>query len=484
MMDQSSGRSHLPLVDGQKELNGGSTKANLDKIKKQLSAGAATMLLQGRLFKRSETLRKWNQRWFTLDPSTARMDYRIQRGDPSPKGIIIFDADSTITMSPLNIHGSRMYDGCCFYIGTPNKEEYFLCADTPVAARAWVAALRAAALVLKAHKEAVSSLSGNGSAKLGTVAAVIAAANATAKEAAEEIAAEMQTSMRTELNSRFPQKVKVMDDLCVMKETLRVKDEELYQLAKELRAKDLTIKELADRLSETAEAANAAASAAQSMDKERKAARAEAEHLHNELDERLGAVAIELRTIDERCLEALKARDSALHEAQTWRKELAKAREHVVIMEAAVLRAEESARQAVAEGEEKLKFFRETRSAPTASEERNIPEDEILKAEFKSTGLTMSEMVDHRVSNVQTIIYASCNPVNTNAVPLQQVMEDAAPIRSLEDTSALTPGVDFSAEALLVAAVEHRMTVNGTANQTHESQSADRDVIPEVSDAS
>ncbi|KAJ7215297.1 hypothetical protein O6H91_Y472600 [Diphasiastrum complanatum] len=469
MMDQSSGRSHLPLVDGQKELNGGSTKANLDKIKKQLSAGAATMLLQGRLFKRSETLRKWNQRWFTLDPSTARMDYRIQRGDPSPKGIIIFDADSTITMSPLNI---QMYDGCCFYIGTPNKEEYFLCADTPVAARAWVAALRAAALVLKAHKEAVSSLSGNGSAKLGTVAAVIAAANATAKEAAEEIAAEMQTSMRTELNSRFPQKVKVMDDLCVMKETLRVKDEELYQLAKELRAKDLTIKELADRLSETAEAANAAASAAQSMDKERKAARAEAEHLHNELDERLGAVAIELRTIDERCLEALKARDSALHEAQTWRKELAKAREHVVIMEAAVLRAEESARQAVAEGEEKLKFFRETRSAPTASEERNIPEDEILKAEFK------------RVSNVQTIIYASCNPVNTNAVPLQQVMEDAAPIRSLEDTSALTPGVDFSAEALLVAAVEHRMTVNGTANQTHESQSADRDVIPEVSDAS
>lgn len=46
---------------------------------------------------------------------------------------------------------------------------------------------RAAALVLKAHKEAVDSLSGNGHAKLGTVAAVVAAANATAREGMKEM---------------------------------------------------------------------------------------------------------------------------------------------------------------------------------------------------------------------------------------------------------------------------------------------------------
>ncbi|CAK9229557.1 unnamed protein product [Sphagnum troendelagicum] len=51
---------------------------------------------------------------FTLDPSTCKMEYS---GDPK-------------------------YDGCCFYIGTPQKKEFYLCAtNTPVAARAWVATL-------------------------------------------------------------------------------------------------------------------------------------------------------------------------------------------------------------------------------------------------------------------------------------------------------------------------------------------------------
>jgi hypothetical protein len=46
---------------------------------------------------------------------------------------------------------------------------------------------RAAALVLKAHKEAVESLSGHSHAKQGDVAAVVAAANATAWEAAKDV---------------------------------------------------------------------------------------------------------------------------------------------------------------------------------------------------------------------------------------------------------------------------------------------------------
>lgn len=72
-------------------------------------------------------------------------------------------------------------------IGTPQKKEFYLCANTPVAARAWVATLRAVALVLKAQEEAFSSLSGIGHAKLGTMAALVAAANTTAQEAANDL---------------------------------------------------------------------------------------------------------------------------------------------------------------------------------------------------------------------------------------------------------------------------------------------------------
>lgn len=55
---------------------------------------------------------------------------------------------------------------------------------------------RAASLVLKAHKEAVDSLSGNGHAKLGTVAAVVAAANATAREGMKEMQQSLKSSLK------------------------------------------------------------------------------------------------------------------------------------------------------------------------------------------------------------------------------------------------------------------------------------------------
>lgn len=58
-----------------------------------------------------------------------------------------------------------------------------------------------------------------------------------------------------------------------------MKDEELQLLARELRARDSTIKELADKLTDTAEAAEAAASAAHAMDEERRLACAEIERL-------------------------------------------------------------------------------------------------------------------------------------------------------------------------------------------------------------
>lgn len=76
----------------------------------------------------------------------------------------------------------------------------------------------AAQLVLKAHKEAVNSLSGNGSAKLGTVAAVVAAANSTAQECSKEIEAAMQISLRNALGMMSNRITDgPMDDLTIMK---------------------------------------------------------------------------------------------------------------------------------------------------------------------------------------------------------------------------------------------------------------------------
>ena len=63
---------------------------------------------------------------------------------------------------------------------------------------------------------------------------------------------------------------------CFLQETLGVKDEELQNLARDHRARDSTIKEIAEKLSETAEAA---ASAAHTMDEQRRVACAEIERL-------------------------------------------------------------------------------------------------------------------------------------------------------------------------------------------------------------
>lgn len=78
--------------------------------------------------------------------------------------------------------------------------------------------ISATQLVLKAHKEAVNSLSGNGSTKLGTVATVVAAANSTALECSKEIEAAMQISLRNALGM-MPNRTTdgPMDDLTIMK---------------------------------------------------------------------------------------------------------------------------------------------------------------------------------------------------------------------------------------------------------------------------
>ncbi|CAA3014122.1 switch-associated protein 70 [Olea europaea var. sylvestris] len=357
------------------------TKNSLEKIKRQLASSSGRNLLQGPLLKRSETLRKWNERWVILDPTTGKMEYKLRRNEPTVKGTMVFDANSTITISPVNFQGLPKYDGCCFYIGTPQKKDCFLCAETPGAAKAWVKTLHATQLVLKAHKEAVNTLSGNGSTKLGTVATVVAAANSTALEASKEIEAAMQISMRNALGVMLNKTPDApMDDLSIMKETLRVKDEELQNLSRDLRARDSTIKEISEKLSETAEAAEAAASAAHTMDEQRRIACVEIERLTRDSEKRLESSTLKLRELEENITtlsrerdQLIKQRDSALQEAHLWRTELGKARERVVILEGAVVRAEEKVRVTEGDAGAKIKEAME-REAAAAKEKLELLE--------------------------------------------------------------------------------------------------------------
>lgn len=336
-----------------------------------------------------------------LDPTTGKMEYKIRRNEVAVKGTIIFDAYSTITLSPVNFHGLPKYDGCCFYIGTPQKKDYFLCAETPGAARAWVSTLHATQLVLKAHKEAVNSLSGNGSAKLGTVATVVAAANSTALECSKEIEAAMQISMRNALGVMMNKTSDgPMDDLTIMKETLRVKDEELQHLARDLRARDSTIKEIAEKLSDTAEAAEAAALAAHTMDEQRRMACAEIDRLRKDSEKQLGSSMLKLKEFEEKVMalckerdQLVKQRDSAIQEAHLWRSELAKARERVVILEGAVVRADEKVRVAEADAEARIKEAAQKESAAVKEKQELLAYVNMLQAQLQRQQIDTKKQV-------------------------------------------------------------------------------------------
>ncbi|KAL9419935.1 hypothetical protein AB3S75_037657 [Citrus x aurantiifolia] len=385
----------------------GDPENSLEKIKRQLASGSGRSLLQGPLLKRSETLRKWNERWVILDPTTGKMEYKTRRNEPTVKGTITFDENSTIAISPVNFHGLPKYDGCCFYIGTPQKKDYFLCAETPGAARAWVSTLHAAQLVLKAHKEAVNSLSGNGSAKLGTVATVVAAANSTAQECSKEIEAAMQISLRNALGTMTNRIIDgPMDDLSIMKETLRVKDEELQNLARDLRARDSTIRDIADKLSETAEAAEAAASAAHTMDEQRRIACAEIERINKESTKQLETCVLKLKEYEEKVSvlskerdQLIKQRDSSFQEAHLWRSELAKARERVVILEAAVVRGEEKVRVAEADAEARIKEAAQKEAAAIKGKEELLAYVNILQAQLQRQQINTKQVFEEKTES-------------------------------------------------------------------------------------
>ncbi|KAG6417023.1 hypothetical protein SASPL_124464 [Salvia splendens] len=384
------------------------TQTSLEKIKRQLASSSGRQLLQGPLLKRSETLRKWNERWVVLDPTTGKMEYKY---------VPLVD------------------------IGTPQKKDYFLCAETPAATRAWVSTLHATQLVLKAHKEAVNTLSGNGSTKLGTVATVVAAANSTALEASKEIEAAMQVSMRNALGAMMNKTPDLpMDDLSIMKETLRVKDEELQNLARDVRARDSTIKELAEKLSETAEAAEAAASAAYTMDEQRRIACAEVERLTRDSEKQFESSKQKIRELEEKAQnlsrekdQLIEERDSAIREAHLWRSELAKARERAVILEGAAVRAEEKVRVTEADTEARLKEAIEKESTAANEKQELLSYINALQEQLKRQQMETREVFAERTDSHSSI--GGDLPLTKHVDPSQENVDKACMSVSMTTSS-------------------------------------------------
>ncbi|KAH8958380.1 hypothetical protein BDL97_06G021100 [Sphagnum fallax] len=196
------------------------------------------------------------------------MKYKLQRGDARVRGLIIFDGDITITVSPVNIHGDPKYDGCCFYIGTPQKKEFYLCANRPVAARAWVATL---SFGLESPRSSFQFIKWHWACQAWD-------------HGCPGCCCKHHSSLKFPAASpSSPQAAGCMDNVGILKETLRVKDAVLNQLTRDLKARDYIIKELSDRLSKTADAAESVVSAVHAIDKESQIALSELDQLHSEL---------------------------------------------------------------------------------------------------------------------------------------------------------------------------------------------------------
>ncbi|KAM3386048.1 hypothetical protein ACQJBY_009601 [Aegilops geniculata] len=405
----------------------GEMESSLERVRRQLSSTSTRHILQGPLLKRSDTLRKWNERWVILDPATGKMEYKVRRSDTTVRGIIVFDSTSTVTLSPTNFHGLPKYEGCCVYIGTPQKKEYFLCAETPSAARAWVSTLHATQLVLQAHKQAVDSLGGNGSAKLGTVATVVAVANATAIEASKE-------------------------------ETLRVKDDELHQLLQDIRARDSTIREITDKLQETAEAAETAASAAHAIDEARRFLSSELERLKQDQENQVELSLLRLRESEEKSKllaeereHLLKERNSALQEAQMWRSELGKARGNAVILEAAVVRAEEKARVSAADADMRIKEAVSKLESAAKEKEELLALVDALKSQIQRQETSTKQICEERSELCSTSKHMDMDDDNvdkaclsdTDLIPIAENIveldDEGVDIRTIGDTEWENP---------------------------------------------
>jgi predicted nucleic acid-binding Zn-ribbon protein len=79
----------------------------------------------------------------------------------------------------------------------------------------------------------------------------------------------------------------------------------------------------------------------------------------------------------------ISQRDSAIQEANLWRSEIAKARERALILEGAVVRAEEKARVAEADAEARIKEFAQREAAAVKEKEELLAYVNMLQAQLQ-----------------------------------------------------------------------------------------------------
>jgi DNA repair exonuclease SbcCD ATPase subunit len=214
----------------------------------------------------------------------------------------------------------------------------------------------------------------------------------------------MKVSLRAALGSTTNKLSKgQLDDLTIMMETLRVKDDELHQLLQDIRARDATIREITDKLQETAEAAETAASAAHSIDEQRRFLSSELERLKQDQEKQIEFSLLRLRESEEKAKllseereHLLKERDSALQEAQMWRSELGKARGNAVILEAAVVRAEEKARVSAADADMRINDAASRLDSATKEKEELVALVDALQLQIRSQDTSTKQVCEER----------------------------------------------------------------------------------------
>lgn len=104
----------------------------------------------------------------------------------------------------------------------------------------------------------------------------------------------------------------------------------------------------------------------------------------------------------------IKQKDSALQEAHLWRSELAKARERAVILEAAVLRAEEKVRVTDADAEARIQDAEQKESAAAKDKQELLAYVNMLQTQLKRSSchfcVSKTSMIEQCCSHVLEFI--------------------------------------------------------------------------------
>jgi len=95
----------------------------------------------------------------------------------------------------------------------------------------------------------------------------------------------------------------------------------------------------------------------------------------------------------------VKERDSALQEAHMWRSELAKARERAVILEGAVVRAEEKARVAEASGEAKAKEASQREATAWTEKQELLAYVNMLQSQLQRQQLETKQVFEEKTES-------------------------------------------------------------------------------------